>query len=76
MDEGGFILDYWAPTGGALSETDRQVGVLERILLADPDVQAFTRRTGSELGFAATAPNGRLHRSAQTVAGAPRRSTR
>src|SRR4029077_2835318 len=22
MDEGGFILDYWAPTGGALSETD------------------------------------------------------
>jgi len=57
MDEGGFILDYWAPTGGALSETNRQVGVLERILLADPDVQAFTRRTGSELGFAATAPN-------------------
>jgi multidrug efflux pump subunit AcrB len=23
MDEGGFILDYWAPTGAALSETDR-----------------------------------------------------
>ena len=31
--------------------------VLERILLADPAVQAFTRRTGSELGFAATSPN-------------------
>ena len=57
MDEGGFILDYWAPAGAALSETDRQVGVVERILLRDPDVQAFTRRTGSELGFAATAPN-------------------
>jgi CzcA family heavy metal efflux pump len=57
MDEGGFILDYWAPTGAALSETDRQVKVLERILLADPAVQAFTRRTGSELGFAATSPN-------------------
>ena len=57
MDEGGFILDYWAPTGAALGETDRQIGVLERILLHDPDVQAFTRRTGSELGFAATAPN-------------------
>ena len=57
MDEGGFILDYWAPTGAALGETDRQIGVLERILLRDPDVQAFTRRTGSELGFAATAPN-------------------
>jgi CzcA family heavy metal efflux pump len=57
MDEGGFILDYWAPTGAALSETDRQVRVLEAILLADPAVQAFTRRTGSELGFAATSPN-------------------
>jgi multidrug efflux pump subunit AcrB len=57
MDEGGFILDYWAPTGAALGETDRQIGVIERILLHDPDVQAFTRRTGSELGFAATAPN-------------------
>ena len=57
MDEGGFILDYWAPTGAALSETDRQVRVIEGILLADPAVQAFTRRTGSELGFAATSPN-------------------
>jgi multidrug efflux pump subunit AcrB len=57
MDEGGFILDYRAPSGGALGETDRQVRVLESILRADPDVQAFTRRTGSELGFAATAPN-------------------
>jgi len=57
MDEGGFILDYRAPAGGALAETDRQVRVIERILLGDPDIQAFTRRTGSELGFAATAPN-------------------
>jgi CzcA family heavy metal efflux pump len=57
MDEGGFILDYRAPAGGALGETDRQVRVLEGILRGDPDVQAFTRRTGSELGFAATAPN-------------------
>ena len=57
MDEGGFILDYRAPAGGALSETDRQMKVIEQILRADPDIQAFTRRTGSELGFAATAPN-------------------
>jgi multidrug efflux pump subunit AcrB len=57
MDEGGFILDYWAPTGSALAETDREVRVLENILLSDPDIQAFTRRTGSELGFAATEPN-------------------
>ncbi len=57
MDEGGFILDYRAPAGGALNETDRQMKIIEGILRADPDIQAFTRRTGSELGFAATAPN-------------------
>jgi multidrug efflux pump subunit AcrB len=57
MDEGGFILDYWAPAGGALGETNRQVMIIEGILRRDPDVQAFTRRTGFELGFAATLPN-------------------
>jgi CzcA family heavy metal efflux pump len=57
MDEGGFILDYWAPPGGALAETNRQVQVLERIVARDPDVEGFTRRTGLELGFAATLPN-------------------
>jgi multidrug efflux pump subunit AcrB len=57
MDEGGFILDYWAPTGTSLAETDRQLGVLEGILRADPAVDAFTRRTGAELGLFATAPN-------------------
>lgn len=57
MDEGGFILDYWAPTGTSLAETDRQLGVLEGILRADPAVDVFTRRTGSELGLFATGPN-------------------
>jgi len=57
MDEGGFILDYWTPTGSSLAETDRELRHLEGILRADPDVQAFTRRTGSELGFFATSPN-------------------
>jgi CzcA family heavy metal efflux pump len=57
MDEGGFILDYWTPTGSSLAETDRELNHLEAILRADPDVQAFTRRTGTELGFFATSPN-------------------
>jgi CzcA family heavy metal efflux pump len=57
MDEGGFILDYWTPTGSSLTETDRELHHLEGILRADPDVEAFTRRTGSELGFFATSPN-------------------
>jgi len=57
MDEGGFILDYWTPTGTSLAETDRQLHVLEQTLRADPAVAAFTRRTGAELGLFATAPN-------------------
>jgi CzcA family heavy metal efflux pump len=57
MDEGGFILDYWTPTGSSLAETDRQLHEVERILKADPDIAGFSRRTGSELGFFATAPN-------------------
>jgi len=57
MDEGGFILDYWTPTGSSLAETDRELHHLEGILRADPDIEAFTRRTGSELGFFATSPN-------------------
>lgn len=57
MDEGGFILDYWSPTGSSLGQTDQLMGKVERILRADPDIQSFTRRTGSELGFFATAPN-------------------
>ena len=57
MDEGGFILDYWTPTGTSLAETNRQVAAVEQILRSDPDVEAFTRRTGAELGFFATAPN-------------------
>ncbi|HSB53007.1 MAG TPA: efflux RND transporter permease subunit, partial [Gemmatimonadales bacterium] len=57
MDEGGFVLDYWTPTGTSLGETDRQLHAVERILREDPDVAAFTRRTGSELGLFATAPN-------------------
>jgi CzcA family heavy metal efflux pump len=57
MDEGGFILDYWTPTGTSLMETDQLMHRVEAILHQDPAVQSFTRRTGSELGFFATAPN-------------------
>ncbi|HWA56255.1 MAG TPA: efflux RND transporter permease subunit [Gemmatimonadales bacterium] len=57
MDEGGFILDYWSPTGTSLTETDRQLHLLEQILRQDDAIAAFTRRTGAELGLFATAPN-------------------
>ena len=57
MDEGAFVLDYWTPGGTALDETNRQVGVAERILATTPEVTGSSRRTGAELGFFATAQN-------------------
>lgn len=57
MDEGGFILDYWTATGTSLAETDREISQIEAVLKSDPAVEAFTRRTGVELGLFATAPN-------------------
>jgi CzcA family heavy metal efflux pump len=57
MDEGGFVLDYLTPPGTALAETDRQVRRVEAAIAATPEVAAFSRRTGAELGLFATQPN-------------------
>ncbi|HLQ57898.1 MAG TPA: efflux RND transporter permease subunit [Gemmatimonadales bacterium] len=57
MDEGAFVLDYFTPGGTALAETDREVGIAERILAATPEIEATSRRTGAELGLFATSQN-------------------
>ncbi|MBI3846141.1 MAG: efflux RND transporter permease subunit [Planctomycetes bacterium] len=54
MDEGGFVLDYRMPVGTSLSETDANCRRIETILSSTPEVAAFSRRTGAELGFFAT----------------------
>jgi multidrug efflux pump subunit AcrB len=56
-DEGGFVIDVITPAGSALAETDRQLRAMENILLKTPEVAAFSRRTGAELGLFATAQN-------------------
>ncbi len=56
-DEGGFVVDYLTPAGSALAETDRQVRKIEQIVGETPEVAAYSRRTGSELGLFATAQN-------------------
>lgn len=56
-DEGGFVLDYLTPAGSALTETDRQVRKIEQVIADTPEVAAYSRRTGSELGLFATAQN-------------------
>ncbi|MGA9587368.1 MAG: efflux RND transporter permease subunit, partial [Terracidiphilus sp.] len=53
MDEGGFILDYIMPAGSSLSETNRVLQQVERILWSEPEVESTSRRTGLQMGFAA-----------------------
>ena len=53
MDEGGFVLDYWTPSGSSLTETNRIVGHVEQMLREVPEVESSSRRTGLELGLAA-----------------------
>ena len=53
MDEGGFILDYTMPAGSSLTETNRVLEHVERILHETPEVETTSRRTGMQLGLAA-----------------------
>ena len=57
IDEGGFVLDYRSAPGTALSETDRLLRQVEAIVRATPDVQTFSRRTGTGLGGGLSEPN-------------------
>ncbi|NVD73400.1 efflux RND transporter permease subunit [Duganella sp. BJB1802] len=50
MDEGGFVLDYRSQPGTALSETDRLLRQVEQIVRDTPDVDSYSRRTGTGLG--------------------------
>jgi multidrug efflux pump subunit AcrB len=57
MDEGAFVLDYWAPGGTPLERTEAMAKELEHILSENPDVESYVRRTGTELGLFATQTN-------------------
>ncbi|QEA39508.1 efflux RND transporter permease subunit [Pistricoccus aurantiacus] len=57
MDEGGFVLDYVAPAGTALTDVDNLLKQVEAILLATPEVDTFSRRTGIQLGGGLTEAN-------------------
>jgi CzcA family heavy metal efflux pump len=57
MDEGTFVLDYWTPPGTSLTETNRMLMKVENILVSTPEVDTYSRRTGTELGFFLTEPN-------------------
>src|SRR5262249_41415884 len=53
MDEGGFVLDYLMPAGSSLGDTNAVLLQVEKMLLATPEVESTSRRTGLQLGLAA-----------------------
>jgi CzcA family heavy metal efflux pump len=57
MDEGAIVLDYTTPPGTSLEETDQILRQVERIILSVPEVQSYSRRTGTQMGFFITEPN-------------------
>jgi CzcA family heavy metal efflux pump len=57
MDEGSIVLDYTSPSGTSLEETDRMLREIEKLIVKEPDVAAYSRRTGTQMGFFITEPN-------------------
>ena len=57
FDESAFVLDYWAPAGSSLAETDRMLRDVEEKLMKTPEVESYSRRTGLEMGLFVTEPN-------------------
>ena len=57
MDEGSIVLDYASPPGTSLDETDRMLREAEKIITSIPEVEAYSRRTGTQMGFFITEPN-------------------
>ena len=57
MDEGSIVLDYLSPGGTTLEETSRMLDEVNQILDEQPQVEAYSARLGTELGFFITEPN-------------------
>lgn len=57
MDEGSIVLDYNSPPGTSLQETDRMLKEVEKLIIKTPEVAAYSRRTGAQMGFFITEPN-------------------
>ena len=51
LDEGSIVLDYHSPAGTDIEETDRLCRQMERVIMAHPDVQTYSRRTALGMSF-------------------------
>jgi multidrug efflux pump subunit AcrB len=50
IDEGGFVMDFYSKPGTSLDETERELQQIEAILRGQPELDTFSRRTGTGLG--------------------------
>ncbi|MEO8231409.1 MAG: efflux RND transporter permease subunit [Ignavibacteriota bacterium] len=57
MDEGSIVLDFTSPPGTSLEATDKMLKLVDNILQSTPEVESFSRRTGTQMGFFITEPN-------------------
>ncbi|GAB4019187.1 efflux RND transporter permease subunit [Spirosoma koreense] len=58
MDEGSIVLDYHSEPGTSLDETNVMLNGVDKQLKTIPEVAAYSRRTGAQMGFFITEPNG------------------
>jgi multidrug efflux pump subunit AcrB len=58
LEERGFVLDYKvSPPGTSLTESNRALNEIEKVLKKTPEVEGYSRRTGVALGLELTESN-------------------
>lgn len=57
MDEGSIVLDFNSDPGTTLEETNRMLHLVNDILDKQPEVEAYSSRLGTQMGFFITEPN-------------------
>ena len=57
MDEGSIVLDYKSPPGSSLDATTKMLQVVDKIISQISEVETFSRRTGTQMGFFITEAN-------------------
>jgi CzcA family heavy metal efflux pump len=57
MDEGSIVMDFKSPPGTSLEETNKMLNNADKILEQTPEVDSYSRRLGTQMGFFITEPN-------------------
>ncbi len=57
MDEGSIVCDFSSPPGTTLDQSDGMLKVVDDLIRQTPEVQSFSRRLGTQMGFFITEPN-------------------